>query len=142
MPQDKVGQVRVSVLHQVGELLDVFNKVLPAVPYGKKAEVGIAGNRSAVADMVVPADDKAETAQIFCKSGITRKIFAHAVGQLHDTAQLGLFRRQDIVCDIGHTVRAFINILGTLDIHIAHIRSAGRVTANIIPQNRPCVHRI
>ena len=90
---------------------------------GEKAEVGRTRHRSAVADVVVAADDEAESAQIFCECGITREIFTHSVADLHDAADMGILGYENIIGDIRNAVRAFINILCTFYIHKQHVRS-------------------
>lgn len=117
MPKQEIGQVGIPALHQVSQLLDVLDQILPAVARGEKAQIRCTGHRGPVADMVVPAHDKAQPAQIFGKGGIAREVFAHAVGQLDNAADLNLFGHHNVIGDVGYTVCAFINILRTFDIH-------------------------
>ena len=70
--------------------------------------------------MIVSADNEAQSAEILRKRGIARKILAHSVGQLHDTAHLYSFGNKNIIGDIGNTIGTFVNILRTLDIHMQH----------------------
>ena len=60
--------------------------------------------------MIVSADNEAQSAEIFCKRGIARKILAHAVRQLYDTAHLYSLGNKNIIGDIGNTIGTLVNI--------------------------------
>ena len=115
---EEIGQVGVALAHQLVQMEHIGNQIFPAVMRGEKAEVGRTRHRSAVADVVVAADDEAESAQIFRERGIT-----HSVADLHDAADMGILGYENIIGDIGNAVRAFINILCTFYIHKQHVRS-------------------
>ena len=70
-----------------------------------------------IAVLVVAADDEAEAAEIFGKGSVAREIFAHAVADLNDAADMGVLGHENVVGDIGNAVRALINILSALYIH-------------------------
>jgi hypothetical protein len=68
-------------------------------------------------NVVVTADDKAQTAQVFGESGIPGKIFAHAMAKLDNRAGLHVLRAKDIVGHMRDAVGAGEYILRALDIH-------------------------
>ena len=117
MTEHEIGQVGIAAVHQLAQVEYVLNEVFPAVVRGEKAEVSRPGDRSAVADVVVAADDEAEAAEIFGKGSVAREIFAHAVADLNDAADMGVLGHENVVGDIGNAVRAFINILSAFYIH-------------------------
>ena len=39
VPEQEIRQVGIAALHQVGQVLDILNKILPAVTSGKKSEI-------------------------------------------------------------------------------------------------------
>ena len=105
MPEHEIGQVGIAVVHQLTQMEYVLNEVFPAIVRGEKAEVSRPGDRSAVA------------AEIFGKGSVAREIFAHAVADLNDAADMGVLGHENVVGDIGNAVRAFINILSAFYIH-------------------------
>lgn len=39
VPEQEIRQVGIAALHQVGQVLDILNKILPTVAGGKKTEI-------------------------------------------------------------------------------------------------------
>jgi hypothetical protein len=59
---------------------------------GKISELLGALRRFSVSQMVIPCENVACLAQIFCKLGITPYVIYHSVGKLNNTLYLAVFR--------------------------------------------------
>ena len=57
--KQKIGEIGITLLHQVSQMLYILHEVFPAVTCCEKAQLRSAGNGSPMANMVIAADNEA-----------------------------------------------------------------------------------